>query len=95
MQIPWNRGKKGVQVPWNKGKNTGPMSDEQKEKISKTLKEKFKVTEHHLKGKSPWNKGKKGLQIAWNKGKKLNEIEGQIIICPHCNKSGDKSNMKR
>lgn len=93
--IPWNKGKKGLQIPWNKGKKVGPMPDEQKEQISNTLKERFKVTEHHLKGKAPWNKGKKGVQESWNKGKKLNEIEGQTITCPHCNKSGDKSNMKR
>ena len=55
----------------------------------------YKTKTHHLKGKSPWNKGLKDCQIAWNKGKKLNEIEGYTITCPHCNKSGDKSNMKR
>lgn len=93
--IAWNKNKKGLQIAWNKGKKVGPMSDEQKEQISNTLIERYKVIEHPRKNKSPWNKGLKNSQIPWNKGKKLNEIEGQIIICPYCNKSGDKSNMKR
>ena len=93
--IPWNKDKKGCQIPWNKNIKTGPMPEEQKLAISKTQIEKYKVTTHHRKGKAPWNKGLKDSQIPWNKGKKLSDIEGQTITCPHCNKSGDKSNMKR
>ena len=93
--IPWNKDKKGCQIPWNKGASTGPMPEKIKNKISITLIELYKTKEHHLKGKSSWNKGLKDSQIPWNKGKKLSDIEGQIITCPYCNKSGDKSNMKR
>lgn len=42
-----------------------------REKISETLKERFKNTEHNRKGMEPWNKNKKGVQSAWNKGLKL------------------------
>lgn len=38
---PWNKGKIGVQNAWNKGK---PMTEEQKLKISNTLKNKLKKT---------------------------------------------------
>jgi hypothetical protein len=87
---PWNKGKKGVQEAWNKGKTIGPMSDAQKEKISKTLKEYFKENKHPNKGKKPWNKGEKGVQEAWNKGLKTNKIK-----CPHCEKEVDIANGKR
>ena len=42
--IPWNKGKHGLQTAWNKNKS---LSEEQKQKISKSLK-----------GNIPWNKGK-------------------------------------
>ena len=56
-----------------------PMSDEQKNKLSNILKEKYKNVEHHLKGVP-----------SWNKGKKMEKIE-----CPHCGIMMDKSNAKR
>ena len=87
---PWNKGLKGVQVGWNQGLKLGPMTEEEKEKRSKTLKERWKNQEHHSKGVEPWNKGLKGSQIAWNKGVEMEKIE-----CPHCGKMCDKGNAKR
>jgi hypothetical protein len=87
---PWNKGKKGLQIPWNKGISTGPMSDEEKEKRSITLKKYFEENEHPSKGKEPWNKGKKNVQVAWNKGLKQPQTE-----CPYCNKIVDAGNGKR
>ena len=55
------------------------MSEGQKEKISKILKEKYKYAEHHSKGKP-----------SWNKGKIMEKIE-----CPHCKKISDNSNAIR
>lgn len=66
---PWNKGKVGVQT----------KSTETREKMSKTLKEKYANQEHHLKGREPSNKGKKGLQVAWNKG-----LPAEKFVCPHC-----------
>jgi hypothetical protein len=66
------------------------MTEEEKEKRSKTLKERWKNQEHHSKGVEPWNKGLKGVQEAWNKG-----IEMEKIECPHCGKMSDKANAKR
>jgi hypothetical protein len=43
-------------------------SKETNEKISNTLKERYKTQEHHLKGKLPWCAGTTGLVIPWNKG---------------------------
>lgn len=87
---PWNKGLKGVQVGWNKGLKLEPMTEEEKEKRSKTLKERWKNQEHHSKGVEPWNKGLRGVQEAWNKGIKMEKIE-----CPHCGKLSDKANAKR
>ena len=71
--------------------NKGRVVPEQdKKKISKTLKERYKNQEHHAKGKEPWNKGLIGEQEAWNKGKEMEKIE-----CPHCQKMVDKGNAKR
>jgi len=55
--IPWNKGKTGLQIPWNKGK-IGIYSKDSLEKMSNSSK-----------GKTAWNKGTKGKMIAWNKGK--------------------------
>ena len=77
-------------TPWNKGLELGPMTEEEKEKRSKTLKERWKTQEHHSKGVEPWNKGTKGLQEAWNKGKEMEKTE-----CPHCGKLVDIGNGKR
>jgi hypothetical protein len=87
---PWNKGEKELQIAWNKGLQLGPMTEEEKEKRSKTLKERYKNIEHHCKGKEPWNKGKCGVQQAWNKG-----IEMEKIECPHCGKYCDKLNAKK
>jgi hypothetical protein len=66
-QIPWNKGKKGLQVAWNKGI---PQSKETKERMSKSLKglpawNKGKTWSKEVrekiskatKGRTPWNKG--------------------------------------
>jgi len=87
---PWNKGSKGLQEAWNKGLELGPMTEEEKEKRSKTLKERYKNIEHHSKGVEPWNKGLKGVQEAWNKGKEMEKTE-----CPHCGKLVDIGNGKR
>jgi hypothetical protein len=87
---PWNKGLKGAQEGWNKGLKMAPMTDEEKEKRSKTLKERWKTQKHHSIGVEPWNKGLKGAQEAWNKGIEMDKIE-----CPHCGKMSDKGNAKR
>ena len=46
-QVPWNKGKKGLQVAWNKGEH---CSDETKEKMRLAQL-----------GKTPWNKGMVGV----------------------------------
>jgi hypothetical protein len=45
-----------------------PLKEEVKNKISETLKNRYKDIPHHTIGSTPWNKGKRGLQVAWNKG---------------------------
>ena len=87
---PWNKGLKGAQEAWNKGLKLEPMTDEEKEKRSKTLKERWKTHKHHAIGTEPWNKGLKGAQEAWNKG-----IEMEKTECTHCGKMVDKGNGKR
>jgi hypothetical protein len=87
---PWNKGLKGVQEGWCKGLKLGPMTEEEKEKRSKTLKERWKIHKHHSIGVEPWNKGLKGSQEAWNKGVEMEKSE-----CPHCGKMVDKANGKR
>jgi len=68
-QVPWNKGKKGVQKAWNRGIKTGPMKPEQRDKLSKSLTGRTLSEEHKKKigaanaisklGSIPWNKGKK------------------------------------
>jgi hypothetical protein len=87
---PWNKDKIGLQIAWNKGLELGPMTEEEKEKRSKTLKERWKTQEHHSKGVEPWNKGLTGLPPSWNKGKEMVKTE-----CPHCGKFVDIGNGKR
>lgn len=77
-------------TPWNKGIELGPMTEEEKGKRSKTLKERWKTHKHHAIGTEPWNKGLKGVQEAWNKGVEMEKSE-----CPHCSKMVDKGNGKR
>lgn len=67
----------------NKGK-TQTVTDETKEKISQTLKEKYNNAEHHLTGKPSWNKGKSGYKCKSN-----------IVTCPHCGKIGGSGGMRR
>ena len=89
---PWNKGKIGMQNSWNKGIETGPMEENIKEKISKTLKEKYKSQVHHLKGKPSSNKGRKTGVPSWNSGIK----QEKNIKCPYCNTLGAcMGNMKR
>jgi hypothetical protein len=90
-KIPWNKGLKGAQVGWSKGLKTpqtglhrkgikiGPMSEENKDKISEALKEYYKENEHPTKGLEPWNKG----------------VTMSKTECPHCNKMVDTGNGKR
>jgi len=77
--VPWNKGKIGVQKSTRKGIKLGPESEEIKLKKSISAKERYKTHVHHSKGKPSWNKGKKMEQIK----------------CPHCGKLSDKSNGKR
>ena len=74
----------------HKGETISPMSNDIKNKISESLKKKWKEQDHPTKGLEPWNKNKKGLQVAWNKGKEMEKIE-----CPHCGKLSDKLNAKK
>jgi hypothetical protein len=77
------------QVAWNKGKSLPPITEEQKIKISETLKKRYKNKDHHSKGKPSWNKGLTG-GVAWNKGKTMEKQK-----CPHCDVWADNSNLKR
>lgn len=65
-------------------------SPESNEKRSITLKKHWKTNLHNRIGTIPWNKNQKGVQTAWNKNTKMPTIQ-----CPHCNKTGSVSNMKR
>lgn len=76
--------------PWNNGLKLGPMSLENKEAISLSMKEKYKKIQHHSKGTEPWNKGIKTGKPSWNSGK-----ETVKSTCPHCGKMVDKANGKR
>lgn len=96
LKYPWLKGvkssgswKKG-NIPWNKGISTGPMPEENKTKISHTLKKKYKNIQHHLKGKPSWNTGLKTGIVPWNKGK--NE---RRIICNVCGYNANPGNFKR
>lgn len=77
------------------GKKRGPMSDENKIKISRSRKGKPHPHKGHVasiesklrssishKGQIAWNKGKKGLQVAWNKGlSKKEQLIYKNILC--------------
>jgi hypothetical protein len=51
-------------------KNNPYHSEEDKKKISESLKKRYSETCHPSKGKHPWNYGLVGAQEAWNKGLK-------------------------
>ena len=63
---PWNKGQTGVQVAWNKGKKCKPKTEEEKKRISASLK-----------GRHCKNKGKKGHPSP-HKGKHRVNIDGKI-----------------
>ena len=86
---PWNKGTKGLQKAWNKGIKTGPMTNEQKESISNTLKKRYENTVHLSTGKVPWNKGL-NTGPAWNKG-----LKADTKPCPHCGKEVNAGNFTR
>lgn len=48
-------------------KNNPNHSEEDKKKISESLRKHYSKVDHPSKGKSSWNKGLKGYQSAWNK----------------------------
>lgn len=78
------------QIVWNTGLKTGPMPEETKSKISKTLKEHWKRHTHNRKGIAPWNKG---ASTEYNGAL---ESTRTVWTCPHCGKSGKGSgNAKR
>lgn len=79
VQVPWNKGTKGLQTSWAKGLKLGPMGENQKDLISKSLKEYYKTNPHPTTGVEPWNKG----------------VEMKKTECPHCNKMVDIGNGKR
>lgn len=54
-----------------------PLSEETKNQISFSLREKYKKIKHHLKGATPWNKGKKISYCVWNKGIKTGSLSGE------------------
>ena len=85
--------------PLNLFRNT-TVSEEQKIKISETLKERYKTIDHPCKGKKSPLKGKKSNYPAWNKGKKSTKInytfkKEKNFKCPYCDKLLDKANAKR
>ena len=67
-QIPWNKGKKGVQTPWNKGLILGPVTEEEYEKrYGNRVYDHEKLSKAHKgqgKGRSPWNKGGKNPWVS-------------------------------
>jgi len=89
----WNKDQKGLQEAWNKGL-TGYYihTEEIKENISHSLKERYSKQEHHLKGTHLTEEHKEKLRgkIPYNKGKIM-----QKFPCVHCGKMADVNNLKR
>jgi group I intron endonuclease len=56
-QIPWNKGKKGVQTAWNKGKKGSTPNWLGRKHTDESCRKMSEAT----KGQIPWNKGKKGV----------------------------------
>jgi hypothetical protein len=96
--IPWNKGlsydqprSKG-RLPWNKGI---PMSKSTKEKLSKTKTGKKNSTESNAKN-SASNKGvPKSAEHRANISAGKKGLPQTYIKCPHCDKEGGISIMKR
>ena len=83
------KGVKTGKPAWNTGKETGPLSNDHKEAIGKSVSEKIARDGHHMKGKK-LSMNYEG-RTAPNKG-----IPAQRYTCPHCNKEvGGKSNFER
>lgn len=87
------KGVKTGKPAWNSGKEMGPLSDEHRAAIGKTISEKLTKEGHHNKGKKiPWSEeAKKNYKGPANKG-----IPAPKYTCPHCNREvGGKSNYER
>jgi hypothetical protein len=85
-------------IPWNKGIKQTP---EHNKKISMALKGK-KHTEEHRKKNSESKKGRIGTFTNRTHSQKtkillrdLNTGAQPVVTCPHCGKSGGRSNMSR
>lgn len=77
--VPWNKGKKGLQVAWNKGQ---PLSEKQKKLLSVVLKGRVSpnkgktLSDAHKKHLSESHKGQPGYwkgKSTWSKGKHFTE----------------------
>ena len=76
--IPWNKGKKGVQVPWNKGKSSWAkgkkFTKEHKKKISESIKKSgFKPLSGFKKGHKRFGKGTLGVKFSEETKRKMSE----------------------
>ncbi len=75
------------------------VTEKTKNKISNTLKERYKTERHPSKGEPSKKKGQRVLQVPWNKG--LIGLKGhkfkkeKNFECPHCGRFFDKVNAKR
>ena len=90
---PWSKEALEKFEPWNKGKVTGPLSDDHKNSIGKTVSKNLRERGHHNKGKKigPWSEESLKNHKCWNRG-----IPAEIYICPFCLKHvGGKSNFNR
>lgn len=67
--IPWNKGKKGVQIPWNKGL-TGIIGHQHTEETKQLLREKNLGKKYSIETKEKMSRSMKG-RIPWSKGKNL------------------------
>lgn len=105
----WNKGvphSDETKIKISKTKKGSLLSDNHKEKISESLKGnvRAKGIKHSSETKAKWSELKKGNKNASFGKSQTNETKTKIsatkklmarIICPHCNKIGDVSNMKR
>ncbi|MCK9529394.1 MAG: NUMOD3 domain-containing DNA-binding protein [Gammaproteobacteria bacterium] len=70
------------------------VKEETKEKISKTLKARYKDQVHHLKGRPAHNRGKSRTDAEKAK-MSAGHQNREHIVCEHCNKSVPKPNYSR